>query len=205
MQYGMVIDLKKCMGCQTCVTSCKLANNLPKNFMWNTVYTEGGTFIDTAGGTYPNCTLQHRPVACQHCRNPLCVSVCPTGASARDAETGLVTVDNSICIGCLSCIEACPYNVRVFYESEPAYTMDFAVGYANAPTHVANTVDKCTFCKNLLDEGQTPMCVQACIGYARYFGDLDDPESEVAKLVASREYEQYLDEFDTSPAVYFLT
>ena len=106
MLYGMVIDLNKCMGCQTCATSCKLANNLPVGTWWNKVYTEGLTTADCAAGTYPNCTLQHWPVACQHCAKPECVAVCPTGATSKDEETGIVTVDNSICLGCKSCIEA---------------------------------------------------------------------------------------------------
>ncbi len=204
MQYGMVIDLKRCFGCQTCVTSCKLANNLPSSILWNKVYTDGGNTVDTAGGTYPNCTLQHRPMACQHCRNPLCVSVCPTGASHKDEDTGIVLVDNNVCIGCLTCMEACPYNVRVFLEDEPAFAVDFSVGNTTAPAHIANTVEKCTLCKNLVDEGEKPMCVQACIGYARYFGDFDDPESDVSKLIASREYVQQMPEFSTDPAVYYL-
>ena len=94
MQYGMVIDLSKCMGCQTCATSCRLANNLPSGTWWNTVYTEGGETIDTASGAYPDgLVLQHYPVACQHCKNPACVSVCPTGATYRDEETGIVMTD----------------------------------------------------------------------------------------------------------------
>ena len=112
MQYGMVIDLERCMGCQTCATSCKLANNLPSGNWWNTVRTEGGKTIDTASGDYPNCELQHYPVACQHCKEPACVAVCPTGATYKDEETGLVMQDPETCIGCKSCIEACPYAVR---------------------------------------------------------------------------------------------
>ena len=204
MQYGMVIDLKKCMGCQTCATSCKLANNLPSGNWWNVVYTDGGETIDTASGEYPNCTLQHRPVACQHCAEPSCVAVCPTGATYKDEETGIVMQDPETCIGCKSCIEACPHNVRVYNDGEPAYALDFAVGYVDAPAHIANTVEKCTMCANLVKQDEQPMCVQACVGYARYFGDLDDPESEVSKLIVDRDSMQLLAEQGTNPSVYYL-
>lgn len=205
MQYGMAIDLNKCTGCQTCVTSCKLANNLPKGTRWNTVHTEGGTSADTAGGTYPDCTIQHWPVACQHCAEPACVFVCPSGASYKDDETGIVYADVEICIGCKSCMEACPYDVRTFYEDEPEYALPFAVGNEGVQPHLESTAEKCTMCYNLIEKGENPMCVQACVGYARYFGDLDDPESEIAKLVASRQAVQLHEEYGTKPSVYYLS
>lgn len=204
MQYGMAIDLAKCMGCQTCATSCKLANNLPSGTWWNTVHTDGGETIDTTSGDYPNCHLQHYPVACQHCRDAACVSVCPTGATYKDEETGIVMIDEETCIGCKTCIEACPYNVRIYNDGEPTYALDFSVGYPDAPVHLANTVEKCTMCANLVKQDQQPMCVQACVGHARFFGDLDDPESEVSKLIASRENEQLLVDKGTNPSVYYL-
>ena len=204
MQYGMVIDLKKCMGCQTCATSCKLANNLPKGVWWNTVHTEGGTTIDTASGTYPDCSLQHYPVACQHCKKPSCVDVCPTGASTKDPENGIVKVDYDTCIGCKMCMEACPYHVRTYNDGAPAYTLDFMVGNAEVAPHQENVVEKCTLCENLIDKDQDPMCVQACVGYARYFGDLDDPSSKVSELIASRENIQLLADQGTDPSVYYL-
>ncbi len=204
MRYGMVIDLTKCMGCQTCATSCKLSNNLPAGVWWNTVKTQGGTTIDTCGGTYPNCTLAHLPVACQQCASPACVEVCPTGASYVDEATGLVLVDGETCIGCDTCISACPYEVRVHLDATPKYAVDFAVGAWDAPSHVGNTVEKCTMCANLVARGDEPMCVQACVGKARFFGDLDDPSSEVSKLIASRGGAQLLPEQGTDPSVYYL-
>lgn len=205
MQYGMAIDLKKCMGCQTCATSCKLANNLPSGVWWNTVYTDGGDTIDTARGEYPsNLTLQHYPVACQQCGFPLCIASCSTGATWKDDDTGIILTDPDACIGCKLCVEACPYDVRVFYDSEPTYALDFAVGFQDAPKHVVNTTDKCTFCHNLVTQGEDPMCVQACVGKARFFGDLDDPDSEVSQLITERETMQLLPEQNTRPSVYYL-
>lgn len=206
MQYGMVIDLKRCMGCHTCATSCKLANNLPSDVWWNTVHTDGGATMDTASGEYPQALrLQHYPVACQHCRNAACLEACPTGATYRDEETGLIMIDSETCIGCEACISACPYDVRVHLAAEPVYAMDFSVGFQDAPAHVGNTVEKCTMCANLVSRGEDPMCVQGCVGKARFFGDLDDPESEVAKLIAGdREVVQLLAEQKTEPSVYYL-
>ena len=119
-----------------------------------------------------------------------------------------MVIDLKKCFGChtcaTSCLAACPYNVRRFNEGEPVWTVDFPTGFATAPTHVANTMGKCQFCKNLVDEGKNPMCVDACIGYARTPGDLDDPNSDVAKLLAEREYEQFMAEQNTNPNVYCL-
>lgn len=204
MRYGLAIDLKRCMGCQTCMTSCRTANNLPTGNWWNRVITDGGESLDSPDGEYPNCTLQHYPVTCQHCENAPCVEVCPTGATMKDEETGIVTVDAETCIGCKTCMQACPYEVRVYNDGEPKYAMEFAVGFADAPQHVSNTVEKCTMCSNLIARGEKPMCVQACVGYARFFGDLDDPNSEVSKLIAEREWEQLLPEQGTNPSVYYL-
>ena len=161
MRYGMAIDLKRCMGCQTCMTSCRTANNLPTGNWWNRVITDGGESLDSPDGEYPNCTLQHYPVTCQHCENAPCVEVCPTGATMKDEETGIVTVDAETCIGCKTCMQACPYEVRVYNDGEPKYAMEFAVGFADAPQHVSNTVEKCTMCSNLIARGEKPMCVQA--------------------------------------------
>lgn len=204
MQLGMVIDLKKCLGCQTCATSCKNANNLPVGIWWNTVYTRGGQTIDTATGTYPNCEMYHQPVSCMQCSNPACVDVCPAGATWRDEETGIVQQDPEACIGCNLCLEACPYDVRRFIDGEPKWTVDFATGFQGIKPHIANTVGKCTFCSQLIAEGKNPMCVDACTGHARTCGDFDDPESEVSKLIASRETEQLLTEAGTQPNVYYL-
>ncbi len=202
-RYGMAIDMARCFGCQTCAAACKIANNLPANLAYNVVHTIGGTAIDTAAGTFPNCTLDFRPVQCQHCENPVCVSVCPTGATFQD-EDGIVGVDNELCIGCESCIKACPYHVRTLLATEPEYYLDVVVGEFDAPTHKTGTVEKCTFCKNLIDRGEEPACMQLCPGRARYWGDLDDPESEVSKAIVGREYEFYLESEGTKPKVYYL-
>ena len=205
MQYGMVIDLKRCMGCQTCSTSCKLSNNLPDDTWWTRVLTVGGDVIDTASGTYPNAHMRHVPLGCQHCENPACVKVCPVGATFKDAETGVVRQDYDKCIGCRMCMSACPYTgVRSFNWEEPRFSVDHAMGDADVPAHQKHVVEKCTFCYQRLARGEDPACMELCPARARHFGDLDDPESEVSKLIKERSYEQLLASEGTKPSVYYL-
>ena len=209
-RYAMVVDNQRCIGCWTCSMACKLENNLPKDVWWNRIMTEGadGEYrtYRTAGGTYPdNLRMQMYPVHCMHCDNPACTSVCPTGATWKDEETGIVHQDYDVCIGCRSCMMACPYEgVRTFIEGDPQFNYEWAVGDPDVPGAIANTVQKCTFCVDKLARGERPACVDICVGRARFFGDLDDPDSEVSQLLASREYEQLLPGCGTGPAVYYL-
>lgn len=206
-RYAMVIDLARCFGCQTCAAACKVANNLPKEVVYNTVYTVGGDYTDTASGQFPNCSQSYLPFQCQHCDNPACVEVCPTGASQK-RDDGIVWVDDTQCIGCDSCINACPYqadrHVRTHVPDGFGYYLDVVVGEYDAPAHTANTVEKCTFCHNLIDRGEPPACMQLCPARARFFGDIDDPASDVSKVLQGREYEQLKTEAGTGPQVYYL-
>lgn len=202
--YGMAVDLKRCIGCHTCAVACKMANNLPKDVQFNRVHTVGGDSIDTAAGEYPKCTMSFMPVQCQHCKKPACLDVCPTGATVKDEETGIVSVDSELCIGCESCIKACPYEgVRTLIKN-PEYYLDVVVGEYDAPPHKAGTVEKCTFCKNLIDRDEVPACMQLCPGRARYWGDLDDPESAVSKAIEGREVLLLQEDAGTEPSVYYL-
>ena len=141
---------------------------------------------------------------CQHCDNPACVAVCPTGATQK-RDDGIVWVDDTMCIGCMSCIDACPYEgVRVALDDDPAYYLDVVVGEHDAPAHIGRTVEKCTFCHNLIDRGEEPACMQLCPGRARHWGDLDDPESDVCKAIEGREYELLREDQGTGPCVYYL-
>lgn len=204
-RYGMAIDLTRCFGCQACAAACKVANNLPKDIVYNRVLTVGGDFPDTPEGTFPNCTMSFMPVQCQHCEQPACLDVCPTGATSKDEETGIVSVDSEACIGCESCIKACPYEgVRTLIPNDAGYYLDVVVGEVDAPAHKAMTVEKCTFCKNLIDRGEPPACMQLCPGRARHWGDLDDPNSDVSKAIEGREYEFLNEAEGTKPSVYYL-
>ncbi len=205
MRYGFAIDTRRCIGCHTCAVACRIENNLPKGSWWNRTLTDGGTEQDTPEGTYPNVKMSYITIACQHCENPACVKVCPVGATYKDEETGVVRQDYDKCIGCRMCMAACPYTgVRLFNWEEPKYTIDFAIGDSDIAPHQKHVVEKCTMCWHRLARGEEPACVEVCPERARFWGDLDDPESDVARLVRERDYKQLLPERDTKPSVYYL-
>ena len=183
---------------------CKSNNNLPNNMWWNRVLTDGGDYPDTAKGTYPQVSMAHYPVGCQHCANPACAKVCPVGATWRDEKTGIVVQDVDKCIGCRMCMGSCPYSARTFNWEEPAYAVDFPLGDFDAPKHVAGAVEKCTFCANRLARGEEPACMEHCPGRARYWGDLDDPGSDVSRAIAGRPTVRLLEDKGTEPSVYYL-
>ena len=167
-KLGIAINLERCVGCNTCANACKMQNNIPMNMLYIRVETDGVDTADGAQGTYPDLSRTYIPVACQHCDNPECVSVCPTGASYR-REDGVVLVDHSKCIGCQYCVMACPYGVRAYDEGKDK-----------------GVIEKCTMCAHLIDKGEKPACVKHCPGQARLFGDADDPESDVSKMIARK-------------------
>ena len=201
-RYGMAIDLSRCIGCNTCAVACKVSNNLPKDVWWNVVHTEGRDFADTSKGTYGGeMQLSWLPVNCMHCENAVCEEVCPTGATVK-RDDGIVTVDEETCIGCKSCMEACPYDVRRLIENEPEYYLELPIGDPAAKSHKGGTVEKCDFCAGRIDRGEKPACMELCPGRARYWGDLDDPESEVSQFLSGRNATVLLEEEGTSPSVY---
>ncbi len=204
-RYGMAIDTKRCVGCNACTTACKMANNVPDDIFWTRALTRGGDEVDTPTGTFPNLSMRYYTVGCQHCENPACVKACPVGATYKDPETGIVRQDYDRCIGCRMCMAACPYTgVRSFNWQEPKNQMGFAIGDADAPKHQKHTVEKCTFCYQRTSKGETPACMDLCPARARHWGDLDDPDSEISQIIASRPYEQLLTERGTQPNVYYL-
>lgn len=204
MRYGMAIDLGRCIGCHACSVACKSANNLPNTIWWNRVLTVGGDQLDTASGTYPNNKKYFLSVNCQHCDNPSCVKSCPTGATYKRKEDGIVIQDYDKCIGCRMCMVACPYNARSFNWSKPEYYADHALGDIDAPVHQYNVVEKCTFCVNRIAKNEKPACMELCPGRARFWGDLDDPGSEVSKVIKGRSYVKLLEEKGTKPSVFYL-
>lgn len=204
-RYGMAIDTKRCVGCNACTTACKMANNVPDDIFWTRALTRGGDEVDTPAGTFPNLSMRYYTVGCQHCENPACVKACPVGATYKDPETGIVRQDYDRCIGCRMCMAACPYTgVRSFNWQEPKNQMGFAIGDADAPKHQKHTVEKCTFCYQRTSKGETPACMDLCPARARHWGDLDDPNSEISQIIATRPYEQLLTERGTQPNVYYL-
>lgn len=160
MRKGLLINLDRCTGCDSCVVACKLEHGLGLGSAYNRVSAIGPT------GTFPDVEKYWLPFQCQQCENAACINVCPTGASFREDETGYVLVNQDLCIGCGLCIDGCPYGARQL----------------NAELGVAQ---KCTLCHELTADGSdVPACVHNCNCGARFFGDFDDPESDVCKEMA---------------------
>lgn len=176
-RFGMLIDTHKCGdGCKACVTACNTENALPGK-----TGEQDSQWIRKVQIKHLQTGITHElPMMCQHCENPPCVDVCPTGASMRRAD-GIVLVDRHICIGCRYCMMACPYKARSFVH-EPLHDQNPDVPRGKG------CVEACTFCVQRVDRDQPPACVEACTAsghQAMVFGDLNDPNSEVAKRMAS--------------------
>ena len=201
-RYGFVIDTTRCVGCNFCSMACKVENNLPEDVWWSRAYTDGGEVEQTPSGEWPdNLHMAFMTVGCQHCDNPACVKACPVGATYKDADTGIVRQDFDKCIGCRMCMAACPYNARVFNWNEPVRDPDFNYGDKDVPVRGKGVVEKCTLCKERTDRGDEPMCVRCCLSKARTFGDLDDPDSEISRVVRERKAGVLLEEQGTRPQV----
>ncbi len=140
-----------------------------------------------------------------HCKNPACVDVCPTGASHQRKE-GIVLVDYDKCVGCQSCVVACPYGARYFVNEIRGYFAEEVTPYERVANtkHKPGVVEKCTFCVERLEKGKKPACVQTCPVKARTFGDLNDPGSEISELIRSRHGFQFHKDLGCDPSVYYL-
>jgi tetrathionate reductase subunit B len=212
-RWVMVMDLRRCIGCRACTVACKAENNVALG-RFRTVIQEKTV------GTFPDVTKTFLPIMCNHCEGneedkiPPCIKECPeypgeravfetpdgkkiryrTGATYKRPD-GMILLDNSQCIGCGKCIDACPYGVRAFDPFKQAGKKPEEHG-----------ITKCTFCQHLVDEGLTPACVTTCQGRARIFGDLNDPDSEVTKLIEEHGAKDnvLLPEEDTVPHVFYI-
>ncbi len=177
VRWGMLIDLRRCIGCHTCAVACKSENAVPLGVFRSWVK-------QIEKGKYPVVTRSFLPSLCNNCENPICVRNCPTQATYQ-REDGVVMVDPHRCIACKYCIASCPYDVR----------------YLNP---LKNIVQKCYWCQHRIDVGLEPACVNACPTRAMVFGDMNDPESEISHMLATNAVQVLKPEKDTLPQVHYI-
>ena len=203
-RYGMVIDLKRCYGCYACVMACKTANHTPPGVFW-------ARLLKGEMGKFPNSVRQSLPVLCMQCDEPSCLEVCPTGATVK-LDDGVVIVEKDKCMGCKYCMMACPYGARYSVDDWESYFPEglpfseyeqYAKAYWEEHSGVG-VATKCDFCRDRLEEGREPACVEACPAKARTIGDLDDPESKVSILIKTHRATPLNQELGNEPKVYYL-
>lgn len=210
-KWAMVVDLKACLtkpGCRTCLDACHSIHNVPNfdnrkdevKWIWTNPYKE---VFPEHTYQFSSVGVQTRPVLvlCNHCDNPPCVKVCPTKATFK-RDDGLVMMDYHRCIGCRYCMAACPYGARSFNWKDPRpfikeINRDF-------PTRTRGVVEKCSFCEERLVRGLKPACVEACTANGLTFGDLNEPDSQVRRLLAFKTSARRKAHLGTEPKVFYL-
>lgn len=214
MRLGVVINLTRCVGCYACVVACKQEHFLPPGVFYNRV------LIAEDGGHYPTVTKKMFPIQCNHCQKAPCVEVCPTGASQRRPD-GIVFIDHDRCVGCRSCMVACPYQSRSYLETILQYFPGQEVSVFEKRGRETNpyqtgVVYKCHFCKERVDAGikagltpgvdreATTACTIACPTRTRVFGDLDDPRSEISQIIRTKRAVPFHPEHGTEPSIYYI-
>lgn len=224
-RYAMILNLHDCVGCGTCDIVCKIENEVPQGVFLSHHITE-------MTGTFPKVDFSYRPIMCNHCEDPACAKVCPTGALHKD-EVGLTVVEPSQCIACSSCANACPYNAITPAPSNTAasdlgkvpqliedctasgeevqeavkaeYPMhDPALDEYDLPLVSKGAALKCQMCKHLVYHGDVPRCVEACPAKARIFGDEEDIYGEIHQLKEQYDASVLLPESGTEPHVYYI-
>jgi len=177
-KLAMVIDSSVCIDCKGCMAACKVENSVPSGYWRNWIKQEEADFESSQKEGYV-AAMHFQPGNCMHCDNPTCVQACPTGATYKDTSDGVVKVNEQLCIGCGSCIPACPYDARYRHPEK-------------------KTVDKCDFCEQRRARGDLPACVTTCPTKARVFGDLNDRNSDVSRLIRQNKAVHLLPEQDSS-------
>ena len=201
-RWGMVVDVAKCReDCTACMDACRVENNLPE---------PEDRRLDVHYIRKVRITREHTageletplPLLCNHCDNPPCVQVCPVKASFK-RDDGIVMCDAHRCIGCRYCLIACPYNARFFSYTEGVESPS----NPDFPQRAHGVSQACTFCSHLVDQGKLPACVTACEGIgarALIFGDLNDPDSEISRIMATNRVQGLREDLGTEPKVYYL-
>lgn len=180
-RLGLVVKQERCIGCEACTVACKIENVSTGH--WIHVETVNVDQKDTPEGFFPDLKMTFLPQTCMHCQEPPCIEACPTEALIK-REDGPVILNEEQCNGCQECMDACPYDAIIFSEKN-------------------SRIEKCNLCAHRIDQGLEPFCVVCCEGQAIYFGDLDDPESVVAKLIAREKAFQLKTDRGTGPSIYY--
>jgi len=177
MNYGFVIDNRKCIGCHACSTACKSENEVPLG-----VYRTWVKYVET--GAYPDVRRHFQVTRCNHCANPPCVRICPVTAMYQRAD-GIVEFDSRVCIGCKACMQACPYDA-IYIDPE------------------SHTAAKCHYCSHRVELGLEPACVVVCPEHAIIAGDMDDPNSEISRILATQKVTVRKPEQGTAPKLFYI-
>lgn len=209
--WGMVIDKTKCTGCYACTVACVAEYKLPPGVVYRPV-------METESGSFPNVNREFIPRPCMQCEDPPCVRGCPVEATYQ-REDGIVVMDYDKCIGCRTCLVNCPYGARTYdlgkyytedtpqqeaYETADVYEYGKTYNRKNGESPIGN-VRKCHFCTSRLEAGVLPLCVTSCIGRATYFGDFNDPNALVNKVMQGRSTERLKVHLGTKPRVIYLS
>ena len=211
-RYAMVIDLKKCLAkedCKLCIDACHKTHNVPDfgnkkdeiKWIWKEEYEHA---FPNKENYYLKEDLKHAmvPLFCNHCDNPPCTKVCPTKATWKREEDGIVMMDWHRCIGCRYCMAACPYGSRSFNWRDPRTHIKEISD--ELPTRTTGVVEKCTFCDERIAKNLLPACVEACTEKALNFGDLNDRKSNVRKLLKENYSIRRKPGLGTEPEVYYI-
>ncbi|MDX6296927.1 MAG: hypothetical protein QOI51_784 [Nocardioidaceae bacterium] len=177
MRYGFAIDHRTCIGCHACTVACKTEHQIPVGQFRTWV-----KYVDS--GTFPDSTRDFAVMRCNHCTDAPCIEICPTNALFK-RDDGIVDFDNEVCIGCKSCMQACPYDA-IYIDKD------------------TNTAAKCNFCAHRVDNGLEPACVTVCPTQSIWVGDVEDPDSGISRLLASNQTQVRAPEQRTGPNVHYI-
>lgn len=202
-RYGFLVDLRRCVGCTSCQVSCKMENGVPI-----------GSFrarVEFANvGDFPQAKRYFLPLFCNHCDNPPCVLPCPVPGATYKREDGMVAVNRDLCIGCGLCVSGCPYGARFLHadlpvKNDPAPYHSKVPGLKDKAVSALRVVDKCNWCSHRLEAGEEETaCMRNCFGKAIVFGDMNDPNSRISKLLATEKTFVLHPEYNTKPRVHYI-